>query len=201
MARWWVVRSFLRFAAFGSLLRPVSRHIAYLPQYRIGAFCPPLFRLAWLRRHKTRQLLGVNAKTVAPRGTSVSSDPGSSDSSAMLSSLSSTPPPASSFLSLRVIPLLRVSFDPTSGSCRGAQTRQSTFSRLPAFPRRSDRPGPSYTSSSEPPELPTARFINLLVSQPPESQPVESGSALCASLPRRRCRCESLVRLGASLPP
>ena len=84
----------------------------------------------------------------------------------------------------RFIPLLRVSSDPTSGSYRGAQTRRSTFSRLPAFPRRSDRPGPPDTSSSEPPELPTPRFLNLLISQPLKSQPVESGSALRASLPR-----------------
>ena len=201
MAGWWVVRIFLRFAAFCSLWRPVSRHIAFLPQYRIGAFCPPLFRLASLRRHKTRQLLGVNADTVAPRGTSVLSGPGSSASRLMLSPLSSTPPPASSFLSPRFTPLLRVPFDPTSGSYRGVQTRQSTFSRLPAFRRRPYRPGPPDTSSSEPPERPTSCFLNLLISQPPKSQPVESGSALRASLPRERFRCESLVRLGASLPP
>ena len=201
MACVWVVRFFLGFAAFCSLRRPVSRHIAFLPQCRMGAVCPPVFCLASLRRHKTRQLLGANAKTVAPRGTSVLSDPGSSASGAMLSSLPSTPPPASSFLSPRFIPLFRLSFDPTSGSYGGALTRQSTFSRLPAFLQRPDCPGPPDTSSSEPPELPTSRFLNLLISQPPKSQPVESGSALRASLPRRRFRCESLVRLGASLPP
>ena len=146
----WVVRIFLRFAAFCSLRRPVSRHIAFSPPSRIGAFCPPVFCLASLRRHKTRQLLGANAKTVAPRGTSVLSDPGSSASGAMLSSLPSTPPPASSFLSPRFIPLLRVSFDPTSGSYGGALTRQSTFFRLPAFLRRSDCPGPPDCSAIPP---------------------------------------------------
>ena len=55
VARRRVVRNFLRFAAVCALRCPVSRHIAVLPQCRIGAFCPPLFRLASLRRHTPRQ--------------------------------------------------------------------------------------------------------------------------------------------------
>ena len=97
-------------------------------------------------------------------------------------------PSCALFSSPRFVPLLRVSFDLTSGSYRGAQTRQPTFSRLPACPRLPDRPGPLDTSSSEPPELPTSRFLNLLISQPPKSQPVESGSALRASLPAAALR-------------
>ena len=187
------------FVLFGVLFRVISPSC---PNVVLAPSVRPFF--VWRRYGATRRakLLGVNANTVAPRGTSVLSDPCFSASSALLSSLSSAPPPpASSFLSPRFIPLLRVSFDPTSGSYRGALTRQSTFSRLPAFLRRPDRPGPPGTSSSEPPEHPTSRFLNLLISQPPKSQPVESGSALRASLPRWRCRCESVGRLGASLPP
>ena len=183
MAAWWVVRNFLRFAAFCSLLRPVSRHIAFLPPCRIGAVCPPLF------------LSGVAS---APQDAAASR--GNRRYSGAAGNLRFVRPwlfcfqrhAVSSFLhtpscvffsSPRFVPLLRLSFDLTSGSYRGAQTRQPTFSRLPAFPRLPDRPGPLDTSSSEPPELPTSRFLNLLISQPPKSQPVESGSALRASLP------------------
>ena len=203
MARWWVVRNFFRFAVFCSLWRPVSRHIAVLPQCRIGAFCSPLFRLASLRRHTPRQASWGKRKYSGAAGNLRSVRPllFCFQRSAVFSFIRTPPPPASSFLFPRFVPLLRVSFDPTSGSYRGALTRQSTFSRLPAFLRRPDRPGPPGTSSSEPPEHPTSRFLNLLISQPPKSQPVESGSALRASRPRWRCRCESVGRLGASLPP
>ena len=201
MARWLVVRIFLRFAAFYSLWPPVSRHIAFLPQCRMGAVCPPLFfpgvastpqdaAASWGKREDSGA--AGDLRFVRPWLFCF-------QRSAVFSFLHA--PLASSFLSPRFIPLLRVSFDPTSGSYRGALTRQSTFSRLPAFLRRPDRPGPPGTSSSEPPEHPTSRFLNLLISQPPKSQPVESGSALRASLPRWRCRCESVGRLGASLPP
>ena len=192
MAACWIVRNFSRLRlflfSFCSLLRPVSRHIAILPPCRIGAVCPALF------------LSGVAS---APQDAAASR--GNRRYSGAAGNLRFVRPwlfcfqrhAVSSFLHApsrvfftfpRFIPLLRVSFDPTSGSFRGAQARQSTSSRLPTFPRWSDRPGPPDTSSSEPPELPTSRFLFLLIFQPPKSQPVESGSALRASLPAAALR-------------
>ena len=84
---------FVLFCVLFRAISPSCPHVVLAPSVR------PFFCLALLRRHKTRQLLGATADTVAPRGTSVLSDPGSSASSAMLSPLSSTLPPASSLLS------------------------------------------------------------------------------------------------------
>ena len=205
MARRWVVRIFLGFAAFCSLWRPVSRHIAVLPQCRIGAFCPPPFRLASLRRHTPRQASWGKRKYSGAAGNLRSVRPllFCFQRSAVFSFLHTLPPPTRVFFSLPPIHpaasrFLRSNFRKLQ---RGADASVDFLqtSRFPSAARPPHRP--PGTSSSEPPEHPTSRFLNLLISQPPKSQPVESGSALRASRPRWRCRCESVGRLGASLPP
>ena len=78
------------FVLFGVLFRVISPSC---PNVVLAPSVRPFF--VWRRYGATRRakLLGVNANTVAPRGTFVLSDPCFSASSALLSSLSSTPPP------------------------------------------------------------------------------------------------------------